>query len=108
MFNKKFEIETDKHILIVEENKKKLLVDKIKTKRQRKFRTLIDFYEETNNIKPNKVDIMLRSYGIANKSFDELFKENRELVVKLGLDIDEIKVRYREALLNYIENTEFI
>lgn len=84
-----------------------LFIIKIKTKRQRKFRTLAEYYREVNGIRLNSVDSMLESFGRSEKSIQERFEEENELINKLGIHKEEVAELFKRSLIKEIEMQDF-
>lgn len=84
-----------------------LLVTAVKTTKQRKYRGLVEFYDERQGIKSNYIDSMLRQFG---RDDEHEIKENIEYTDKLGINMNDVKVKYKEEvkkkILKKIETIE--
>lgn len=111
MFNIKLKITYDNrrnsYNLEVGEIEGMLFITKIKTNRQRNFRTLKEFYRESNNIKVNKIDSLFESFGRSKQDVYERFEEENELIEKLGIDKTKVAELFKKELIKKIEKKEF-
>lgn len=85
----------------------KIFVPYIKKTRQRKYRSLGDFYNEEKGIKENQIDRMLNMVGRYNRSGGEKFKEQEEQLKELGIRKEEIIEAYRREYIDYVKNFNF-
>lgn len=104
MFNTILSISYDDYDLKVGEIEGMLFITEIKTKRQRKFRSLKGYYREVNNIKINEVDRLLEAYGRNRPSIEERFAEETELIKNLGIDKEKVSELFKERLIEEIKN----
>ncbi|WP_405101579.1 hypothetical protein [Oceanobacillus sp. FSL H7-0719] len=108
MFNIRLVISYENYDLEVGEIEEMLFVTKIKTKRQRNFRTLKEFYREVENIKVNQVDRLFESFARDQPSIEEKFKEENEMIKEIGIDKEEVARLFKAELLEEIERKEFL
>ncbi|MBM7598226.1 NAD-dependent SIR2 family protein deacetylase [Virgibacillus halotolerans] len=99
-FNHEFDME-------VGEVEGMLFITKIKTRKQRNYRTLKQFYREVNNIKVNKVDEMLESFSRSEKDIYKQLEDEDNLIEKLGIDKTKVAEFFKEELIKEIKEKVF-
>lgn len=109
ILSEEIEIELTKYDMTVKSIGSYIFITGIKTKKQRKYRSLNGFYNEANNIneKKNSVDSWLEMFNRSDGSLDELVENNNTELEKLNINKGGIIEAYRQTIIRKIENLEF-
>lgn len=105
MLNRNIGIKLDKYDAIAKSIAGYVVVTGIKTKRQRKYRNLNEFYNEINNIKSNEFDELLDIFS-RDSNFEMIENSNAKLK-KLGIAKEDVIKAYRSAIIERIRKKEF-